>query len=944
MWTLMAAIGARCLRDVENGPLFDSVSSGNCQVPDVIIAHPQPLLFPSLPPTISTVPVPDMADQPSENQPNDDRSLWNRFTKHLNFYRVHLLGFTFTPLVFSVIFYLSNGRNKISYVDSLFNCISAMAVCGLATVDLSSLTPFQQVLLFIQMCIGSPIVVSWLIVYSRKRYIERHCSHLFANYLHEQEELKRNSPTVWQRFAQTLRPEEHHDSINATNVEQGEESLGSPKEKSFKEKQPKDKVAKERPKDNRLRTDMIRRVSQVNLRPVNPSGAITDNHDIQVIPPSVPNSAYATPTTPLSRQTTPASTASEDHISALKAHVAEDPFPRTVTFDVNNPKPLRQRPTISKLDHDIEEHPREPYMPRVPTHASFPRTQTRQTFQSHLTGVSYQSRKNQGFGGFPMPFAIIKALFHRLFPHLGKTLRRTVTHPATVSLTRVPTGQSGNRPASYIRENATIKVGRNSEFKDLSPEDHWNMGIKEYEALSILLWVVGVYHIIVQLVSFTVVAPYMSTPRWSEDLEPPQLVRPINSVWFSAFQVVSAYTNTGTSLVDQSMLPFQSAYVMIMFMIFLILAGNTCFPIFLRFVLWMIKKVYPRESTRYQVLDFLLDHPRRCYIYLFPSHQTWFLLTIVIGLTMTDFIFYIILDIGNEALSMIPTGVRILDGFMQSIAVRAAGFAIVPLASLAPAVKVCYVVMMYISVYPIAMSVRSTNVYEKNSLGVYEEEDELDEENFDDKGGRVEVWGRYLALHARQQLAFDMWWIVLGLFLVCIIESGNLNNPEKYGWFNVFNILFELVSAYGIVGLSLGVPHANFSFSGDFKTLSKLIVCVVMIRGRHRGLPVAIDRAILFPKEFKLDRTTTLDHTELVQSPDTMSQTEGRSRSMDHHHLPQQHLPPPILSQPSDDSERIRFETGAPPRPRRASHADHLSMLSDRSTRARSENSRSPPS
>jgi hypothetical protein len=31
-----------------------------------------------------------------------------------------------------------------------------------------------------------------------------------------------------------------------------------------------------------------------------------------------------------------------------------DPFPRTVTFDVNNPKPLRQRPTISRLDHDIE--------------------------------------------------------------------------------------------------------------------------------------------------------------------------------------------------------------------------------------------------------------------------------------------------------------------------------------------------------------------------------------------------------------------------------------------------------------------------------------------------------------------------------------------------------------------------------------------------------------
>jgi Trk-type K+ transport system membrane component len=54
---------------------------------------------------------------------------------------------------------------------------------------------------------------------------------------------------------------------------------------------------------------------------------------------------------------------------------------------------------------------------------------------------------------------------------------------------------------------------------------------------------------------------------------------------------------------------------------------------------------------------------------------------------MSDFIFYIVLDIGNEALNKIPTGVRILDGFMQSIAVRAAGFAIVPLGALAPAMK-----------------------------------------------------------------------------------------------------------------------------------------------------------------------------------------------------------------------------------------------------------------
>lgn len=40
----------------------------------------------------------------------------------------------------------------------------------------------------------------------------------------------------------------------------------------------------------------------------------------------------------------------------------------------------------------------------------------------------------------------------------------------------------------------------------------------------------------------------------------------------------------------------------------------------------------PKNSRINETLHFLLDHPRRCFIYLFPSHQTWFLLTILICL------------------------------------------------------------------------------------------------------------------------------------------------------------------------------------------------------------------------------------------------------------------------------------------------------------------------
>lgn len=112
------------------------------------------------------------------------RAFFSYIYHHLNFFRVHLLVLcvifpmtgsntnsqysTFTPLIFSAILYASNGENKISYIDALFNSVSAMEVCGLATVDLSLMTNWQQGILFIQMCIGSPVSTSLLFLISAR--------------------------------------------------------------------------------------------------------------------------------------------------------------------------------------------------------------------------------------------------------------------------------------------------------------------------------------------------------------------------------------------------------------------------------------------------------------------------------------------------------------------------------------------------------------------------------------------------------------------------------------------------------------------------------------------------------------------------------------------------------------------------------------------------------
>ncbi|EGO00821.1 hypothetical protein SERLA73DRAFT_105229 [Serpula lacrymans var. lacrymans S7.3] len=580
-------------------------------------------------------------------------------------------------------------------------------------------------------------------------------------------------------------------------------------------------------------------------------------------------------------------------------------YPATLTTISSRGRQGRETPLGSDSDfstgHRIEERerdgsrpPRRPSIPpnsRIPV-ARYPTTHTNRSARSRrasqLQSFSTQPyeppnpplpQKHSGFGGFPMPHEILAMILRWLFPGVEKRLHRTVTIPVTTTLTggglgrTVSLGPGGRtysvhgsgldaggsisgaigedaKPVAYISFDAI--VGRNSAFHLLTNEQLEELGGVEYRALNALLWLVAGYHLGSQLISFIVIAPYISRSEWKSDFVPPQLFKPVSQAWFSIFQVVSAYTNTGTSLVDQSMVPFQTAYPMIFFMIFCILAGNTAFPIFFRLLIWIISKLVPSTSRAKETLHFLLDHPRRCFIYLFPSHQTWFLLTVLLMLNLTDWFFFMVLDIGNPAIESIPLGTRFVAGLLQAVAVRAAGFGIVTLAALSPAVKVMYVVMMYISVYPIALSVRSTNVYEEQSLGIYRDDDESEEEQtFPAQGPRMTVWSRYLAMHARKQLAFDMWWLALALFLVCIIERGNLNDSKQQSWFNIFTIIFELVSAYGTVGLSLGQPAQNYSFSGALSPLSKLIICIVMLRGRHRGLPVAIDRAVMLPSEFQ---------------------------------------------------------------------------------------------
>lgn len=388
--------------------------------------------------------------------------------------------------------------------------------------------------------------------------------------------------------------------------------------------------------------------------------------------------------------------------------------------------------------------------------------------------------------------------------------------------------------APYLSWQPT--VGRNSAFLDLTEQQRDELGGIEYRSLKTLAVILVSYFFGFSLLGVICLLPWiLRNPKFGEVVSADGQ----GKVWWAFFTANSAFTDLGFTLTPDSMSSFQLATWPLIVMSFLITIGNTGFPIMLRIIIWIGARITPSESGVQQELRFLLDHPRRCFTLLFPASATLWLTLVLMLFNITDVAFFIILDLGKDFVKHLPMRIRLLDGFFQAFSTRTAGFSIVDLSMIHPAVQVSFLIMMYISVFPIAISVRRTNVYEERSLGIYSISTGIEEGDEHDTS--------YFTTHLRQQLSFDLWYISLGLFIIAIAEGARLQSEDTR--FTLFSIIFEIVSAYGTVGLSLGYKNINSSLSTEFGIVGKLVIVAMQIRGRHRGLPHELDRAIILPSE-----------------------------------------------------------------------------------------------
>ncbi|KAL2368673.1 potassium ion transporter, variant [Blastomyces gilchristii SLH14081] len=806
----------------------------------------------------------------------------------INFLSLHYAYIIVCALACSIVIY-PNGNMR--YIDALLFGTGSATQSGLNPIDLNLLFTYQQVGLWFVSMITNPIVIHSFVVFMRLFWFERRFQHV----VREAKTLRR----IKTRQRTMTRDAWGREGVE-TGPNQDREGVG-------------------------VRGKRIVLVRDSDTGQAQGGSAVPD-----VMKKSDPESTSDSDKSPKSTTGGRSSSQMEDQTEREErgelANTSESPVAddndRSVEF--RTPQYLSPEHHIAFLEHQR----RQTGALRIPSPREYDRGRVPQTVDNTDGGDLTRAQTSQSerplqsspFSPFTPPSrgrritidepnAVRMRSRTRTFPRTNSRRGRSqgASEPDTdyapsertrkgtlSSLFRSTSAQGADVDSSpYLSWQPTI--GRNSAFVDLTEEQRNELGGIEYRALKALAVVLICYFFLFHLLGIICLVPWiLKTERFGNVVRAAGVGRP----WWAIFTSGSSFNDQGFALTPNSMIPFYDAVFPLLLLTFLIIIGNTGFPCMLRFIIWVLSLLVPTGSPAWEELRFLLDHPRRCFTLLFPRAATWWLFGVLVILNGVDVIFFIILDLSDPDITRIPGGIRFVDGLFQAAATRTAGLAVVNLSEIHPAVQVSYMIMMYISVFPIAISVRRTNVYEEGSLGIYSYPDEDEDETL----GSKKI--NYVGAHLRRQLSFDLWYIFLGLFIIAIVEGNRLDDTGENG-FTLFAVMFEIISAYGTVGLSLGFPNTNTSLCAQFKPLSKLIIIAMEIRGRHRGLPYELDRAIMLPSE-SLNRKELLDANKRVRRSGSAASTFSGV-------IGQQPLPNP-LQQESGSSSAYQRDGPASPR------------------------------
>ncbi|KAJ7526682.1 hypothetical protein O6H91_16G018300 [Diphasiastrum complanatum] len=426
---------------------------------------------------------------------------------------------------------------------------------------------------------------------------------------------------------------------------------------------------------------------------------------------------------------------------------------------------------------------------------------------------------------------------------------------------------------------------REMEAEAMRTNDPSKLRIVENEAIYALSWVVLMFSVITQLVGFVFMEIYLlCSPTYLEALRE----RKVQHVFFAFSTSVGAFTNSGVFFINDNFLAFRKSAPILLCVSLQSVVGNTLFAPTIRAIIMVLHRVSKAKNRL--LYEYLLTHPRKCYTHLFPHKQTIWLVITVMSFTAVQTFFFLLFDWNFKGFEGLTTRYKLLDGFFQSVTTRNAGGMVVNLGDVSVAMLVLYTGMMYIAVYPVYLTRQSSRARNLESGLHFSNPPNYYWRTYSEQeSGKISV--QFKELFAR-----DSAYLFVAIFVLCISESSNINHdPLNY---SIFNIFFEVISAYGNIGLSVGYscklrlqPDASgcedvsYSFSGKWSTSGKILLIIVMILGRHRVLPDEADEAARMSwRDPRLDCTPNYIHT-VSNMPESLEPISG-NKSIDAYTIP----------------------------------------------------------
>ncbi len=264
---------------------------------------------------------------------------------------------------------------------------------------------------------------------------------------------------------------------------------------------------------------------------------------------------------------------------------------------------------------------------------------------------------------------------------------------------------------------------------------------------------------------------------------------------YSIFHSISAFCNAGFDLIGngRGLTPYVSDPIVSLVIIFLIIIGGIGFSV---------------------VTDLITK--KRWNKFFF---HTKMVLLITTGLLVLGFVGFTVLEWSNpDTLGSLTTGNKLLAGFFQSTTTRTAGFNTVDFGSMTTASKILTIMLMFIGGSPASTAggIKTTTfgIIMVTVISVIRGKEE------------TEFFKRRISWNIVNRA------ITLAIIGILLVISTSMIISITDSQFQFMDLFFEAVSAFGTVGLSLGI-------TSQLSTFAKLLIMFLMFAGRVGILTIA---------------------------------------------------------------------------------------------------------